>query len=97
MSLAEKIHALDVDTSDIVKAALEALDVISVLATVSNGHNAKDMVMVIRRICEAVTQMADQKITPEEVKAELDKFLSGIHDSDADIDTAVHAKFDTAD
>jgi len=96
-NLVTKIRALDDDTGAVISASLQALDTIGAMALASNGHNAKDMIMVIRRIYESVHQMAGGEITPDEVEGDLTRFLSGIENNDVATGAAIHRKFDTTE
>lgn len=92
MGLWGQIKKLNAD--DALDLAVRALDVIGGLAGSANASNAKDIVMVIRRVYEAVVEASEGTLTKEQVEAELSKLVAGLRSNDAAADTAIDDKFD---
>lgn len=92
MSLVDKIKKLDLD--DGIDLVARALDTIATLARSSKASHAADILTIIGHIYQAVVDVAEQRITADDARAELQKLVEGIEANDAAADKAVDDKFD---
>lgn len=90
MSLIDAIKKIDAETA--LDVVVRGLDAIGSLAGSANSHNAADIVMAIKHIYRVITDAVEERIAPEEARAELAKFVDGISSNDAVADKAAADK-----